>query len=199
MWIIQSTVLSLGILLTAPLWGLGTVRAPLVGGNQEVFRELTKEVPDVYFEPRFLRIDKIGLSAAVVPVGITAQGFLESPTAADSVGWYYGSARLGEPGNTILVGHRDSPGGQPAAFFSLGQLTKGDVITIRSIKDYQYRVVSKEIIAEQDPRRWQVLSATPEATTTLITCEGHWQPDKGSYDSRLVVKLVLLKDDNQSH
>src|SRR3954453_8623531 len=62
-------------------------------------------------------IAAIGLSARVVPVGLTRSGTWQMPPPS-SAGWYRWGPAPGARGPAVLVGHVDSDRG-PAAFYRL--------------------------------------------------------------------------------
>ncbi len=88
--------------------------------------------------PSVLRIRAAGIRVPVQPVG-TSGGELEVPPV-DRVGWVRGGPRPGEPGRTVLIGHRDSQAGA-APFAGLTTLAPGDhVETIAGHSHDLYRV-----------------------------------------------------------
>ena len=62
-------------------------------------------------------------------LGLDADGALEVPADFGTAGWWSGGARPGEPGPAVIAGHVDSRSG-PAVFFRLGELRRGDRVTI---------------------------------------------------------------------
>ncbi|SDU76757.1 Sortase family protein [Jiangella alkaliphila] len=68
--------------------------------------------------PVSVSIDAIGVTSALVELGLDADGRMEVPAAPDLAGWYAPGARPGAGGPTVIVGHVDSVTG-PAVFARL--------------------------------------------------------------------------------
>ena len=79
--------------------------------------------------PARIRIPAIGVSAAVVRLGLKPDGTLEVPSDFDDTGWYTGGPAPGETGPAVIAGHIDSHRG-PAVFYRLRELRPGDEITV---------------------------------------------------------------------
>ncbi|WP_445489121.1 class D sortase [Niallia sp. 03133] len=78
------------------------------------------------------------------------------------VGHFAGSVLPGEKDNTVLSGHRDT------VFRKLGEIGKGDVLTVRtSAGEFTYKV-KKVRIVDKDDRT--VIVPKPKATLTVSTC-----------------------------
>ncbi len=95
-------------------------------------------------------------TAAIVEEGVSAG------TLWKAVGHMPGTALPGQAGNAVLAGHRDT------YFSGLGDLKAGDLVSFKSpTATYSYRVESARVVEPDDD---SVLSASKEATLTLITC-----------------------------
>ena len=95
-------------------------------------------------------------TAAIVAEGVSAG------TLWKAVGHLPGTALPGQTGNAVLAGHRDT------YFSGLGDLKTGDLVSFKSpTATYSYRVESARVVESDDD---SVLSASKEATLTLITC-----------------------------
>src|SRR5688572_7963661 len=57
--------------------------------------------------PERLVVPSIGVDAPVIAVGLDEEGRMLSPEGPDPVGWYTFSPTPGQPGNTVISGHRD--------------------------------------------------------------------------------------------
>jgi sortase A len=136
-----------------------------------------------------LRIPRIGLDTIVVE-GTTRDDLRKGP------GHYVDTPMPGQRGNAAIAGHRTTYG---APFGNLDQLTKGDVIVVRTVQGtFRYRVTEQLIVA---PSEVSVLDPTPEdpsdpespsaATLTLTTCN-----PKYSAAQRLVVHATLAADED---
>src|SRR4051812_9773607 len=92
---------------------------------------VTATVTDPMSEPVRLTIDKIGVDASVVPVGVKPDtNVVQVPGIADA-GWYRYGPTPGQAGSAVLVGHVDGRG-SPGVFWRLRDLVPGDEITVRS-------------------------------------------------------------------
>nr|WP_235781863.1 class GN sortase [Shewanella vesiculosa] len=78
-------------------------------------------------------------------------------------GLMLGGAGLGEQGNTIIAGHRDSH------FMRLQYVKLGDIIELYSTEGERvlYQITATEVVHETDMK---VLAPTAEKHLTLITC-----------------------------
>jgi sortase A len=102
-----------------------------------------------------------------------------------AVGHYPGLGEIGQPGNYVLLGHRNYVYGH--FFRNIDKLEVGDQINIKKNTDtYTYLVTESFVVA---PEEVWVLEQTEESTITLITCT-----PIGTYTDRLIVKGVLLNN-----
>ena len=131
-------------------------------------------------------------SALVVPAG-TVRGVLVLPTRVDQVGWWDGSAQVGDPfGSTVLAGHFDSPTGSLGFFARLFTVRLGQIVTVTGNgRKARYRISTLRTV----PVR--ALATAADAfdqrgphRLVLITCAGRFDPATGRYDRNLVVTAV---------
>ncbi len=98
------------------------------------------------------------------------------------IGWMLGSAFPGAAGNMVLFGHLDGP---YATLGRLHELKPGDTFNVRTEDaQYNYRVTS---LFQTTPDDVGVMAPTDGPTATLITCSGHWDTARQTYDHRLIV------------
>jgi LPXTG-site transpeptidase (sortase) family protein len=145
--------------------------------------------------PGGLEIPSIGVDAPVVPLGIDKDGLMQEPTSPDVVGWYGGSARAGQPGNSVMSGHVDWRQ-RTAVFWDLRKLQAGDEIRVRGQDGrlHTYTVDwNRAFPVEQVPKR-EVLEGTDDATLTLITCDGQFDPIARDYSHRRAVRASIKSD-----
>lgn len=102
------------------------------------------------------------------------------------IGWLMGSAYPGKAGNLVLFGHLDGP---YATFSKLRQLAPGDEFTVTTESDSLNYKVTRLFDTPRDDVA--VLAPTGDATATLITCSGQWDPVLSDYSHRLIVVAVL--------
>lgn len=152
-------------------------------------------------EPVRIVVPRLGLDAPVREIGLSeiksdGQTYYQWQVPNDfRAGWHYNSARLGETGNTVLNGHHNIYG---EVFRDLIDLNEGDVIFLYDFqKSYEYRVTTKEILAERgqplsvriENARW--IAPTEDERITLITC---WPYTDNSH--RLVIVAEPVMDDS---
>ena len=100
-----------------------------------------------------------------------------------AVGHYPGLGEIGQPGNYVLLGHRNYVYGH--FFRNIDKLEVDDQIILTKGTDiYTYSVTESFVVK---PEEVWVLEQTEEATITLITCT-----PVGTYTDRLIVKGMLL-------
>ena len=139
--------------------------------------------------PAFLRIRAAGIRVRVEPVAVRG-GELEVPPI-DRVGWVRGGPRPGEPGRTVLIGHRDSQAG-PAPFAGLATLSVGDrVQTIARGSRKRYQVSGVQELPKASFPATRVYATTRHSSLALITCEGAFEPASGYADNLIVYARAL--------
>lgn len=145
-----------------------------------------------------LTIPRIGVSAEIVPVGITEEGNMATPPSPWKVGWYKFGAIPGELGKVVLAGHLDSQDG-PAIFWNLNQLQPGDRIEVTSGgRTYTYVVTSSAIYPFNDAPVDEIFGSNNRPELVLITCDGTFDHGTHNYDQRLVVYTELATDSSQA-
>jgi sortase (surface protein transpeptidase) len=149
------------------------------------------------WQPAELRIPTLGVDAPVMNVGQTASGQMDAPVSTaynspywTSVFWYDLGAAPGQPGNTVIAGHVDRVGGDPAIFWSLGSLQPGDTVTVLTNDGTTYRYQVQRVVRYPASYPSQqaindVFGPTSAHHLNLITCSGLWTGN--GYDERLVV------------
>jgi sortase A len=100
-----------------------------------------------------------------------------------AVGHYPGLGEIGQPGNYVLLGHRNYIYGH--FFRNLDRLNVGDKVNITvGDKIYTYEVYEAFVVK---PEEVWVLEQTEESIITMITCT-----PMGTYTDRLIVRGTLL-------
>jgi sortase A len=129
------------------------ISSPSDGKKVQAQIESSSERTDVPLA--VLRIPKIRLEAPV------AEG-TDSLTLNHAVGRIAGTARLGEPGNIGIAGHRDG------FFRGLKDVTVGDTVELRTpTGTVTYKVDQVSIVAPEDV---SVLNPKASPSLTLVTC-----------------------------
>lgn len=131
-----------------------------------------------------------GAARAAVDPAATVDGVLRVPDNVRHVGWWDGSAYVGDPfGSTVIAGHVDSASEGLGFFARLRKIKVGNRVTVRSGGHHlTYRVVAVSAVAKQalasDSRAFD---QDGPHRLVLITCTGNFRRDRGGYDSNLVV------------
>lgn len=137
--------------------------------------------------PVAIRIDAIGASAPVDPLGLNPDGTLEVPTDYQRAGYFTGRSMPGATGPAVIAAHVDSKTG-PAVFYRLRDLEPGDEVTV--IRADGSEVVFLVDRLEQHPKDAfptdAVYGPTPGPTLRLITCGGSFDRSSGHYRDNLV-------------
>lgn len=144
-------------------------------------------------KPVRLVIPKLGINAAVVSVGLAANGDMAAPSTWETVGWYNRGPLPGEAGNAVIDGHLDSYTG-PAVFWHLRELKPGDSIQLKAADGATLRFVvtgSQSFDVNSFPSR-QIFGPASVPQLNLITCNGSWDQNQGQYNQRLVVFTKLV-------
>jgi LPXTG-site transpeptidase (sortase) family protein len=137
--------------------------------------------------PVRLRIAAIGVDAPIVSVGLTSDGFMESPAGPVDTGWYRPGARPGQYGSAVIAGHSGFKTG-PAVFDNLTKLRVGDRILV--IDDQGQSIVFRVRQTRQynwDERVDEIFFRDNGRYLNLITCTGPWDSAAGSSTKRHVV------------
>ena len=140
-----------------------------------------------------LVISAIGVDAPILPVGVTADGEVESPSNGTSVGWYNLSPAPGPRGNSILVGHVDYHAAA-AVFWRLREVRTGDKIEVRQQDgtSARYEIEWVQSFPIGAAPLDVIFASTNEGKLTLITCEGQFDQATHNYQHRLVVRAQYL-------
>jgi LPXTG-site transpeptidase (sortase) family protein len=148
----------------------------------------------LFYAPKTLVIDTLGIRAEIISVTTQEGGFLETPTDWNQIGWYKRGALAGEEGNLLLNGHYDTNTGSAAALWELKNIAVGDKVVVedRLGRTFTYTVLEKYYIDINDPDRTKVFQGSDnKRVLTLITCGGVWLPSQGTYNKRLIVRGEL--------
>ena len=137
--------------------------------------------------PARLVVDAIGLDASLQPVRGTPFGIEVPPL--DSAGWYSEGPRPGEPGRTVLIGHRDSA--EAAAVFArLPEIEPGTPIDVTDDAGEIHRYwATRAVSVPKDTYPAEAVHAsTPDSELVLITCGGGFAA--GHYRNSVIVFAV---------
>lgn len=143
--------------------------------------------------PARIKVPSLGINASVEEVGQRADGAMGTPADFMNVGWWAQGSKPGEEGNAVFAGHVNNALTLPGVFAHLGQINKGDYVTV---SDAEGRTLVYEVSevtlydADQAPLR-KIFANKGPSQLVLITCEGEWLEDARSFDKRLVVVARL--------
>jgi len=152
-----------------------------------------------------LIIEKIGVDAPVITMGVDENGIPQVPDNPSDVVWYNFSSKPGSGSNAVFAGHVDwTIDRQPVigVFYYIRDLAVGDIVEVKleDGTDYKYSVIGNLAIPDEDPEAMEMMAATPTDMVTLITCGGVWTADPndplgGRYDHRQVVRAELIGEE----
>ena len=144
-------------------------------------------LPTPAAEPVALTIPAIGVEAEIVPVGLKADGSMETPDFG-LAGWYTEGPRPGDPGPAVVVAHVDSRSG-PDVFYRLRELQAGDQITVQQADGRTAGFVvesSQQTDKDQLPTD-RIWNQTTDPVLRLITCGGAFNNDTRHYEDNIIV------------
>jgi sortase (surface protein transpeptidase) len=143
--------------------------------------------------PVRIGIPAIGVSAAVVRLGLKRDGTLQVPGDFDVTGWFAGGPAPGETGPAVIAGHIDSHRG-PAVFYRLRELRPGQEITVgrRDGSSVRFAVDGVARYPKDAFPTEAVFGPAPEPLLRLITCGGAFDRAQRSYRDNVVVTARLV-------
>jgi sortase (surface protein transpeptidase) len=143
--------------------------------------------------PVHIRIPAIGVSAAVVRLGLNRDGTLQVPGDFDVTGWFTGGPAPGATGPAVIAGHIDSKRG-PAVFYRLRELRPDQEITVGRSDGSSVRF-AVDGVAQYPKHAFPteaVFGPSPEPLLRLITCGGVFDRSQRSYRDNVVVTARLV-------
>lgn len=190
----------IGVILCSLLLGICGCNQAVVEHGSEMRAESRVATPAVVpaspqqAVPIRLIIPAIKLDAAIEPVGVLANGDLETPAQHPWVdaGWYTAGPLPGTRGSAVIDGHLDRPGGLPAVFWDLNKLHAGDSVEVllSSHKTERFHVMRLISYPPQQAPLQEIFGNGGGTYLNLITCAGYWIPAQQQTALRLVVYTV---------
>lgn len=153
------------------------------------------KVEAVGIVPQTLKIPTLNIDTTVESVGMDSEGRMDVPKEADNVAWYQPGYKPGTNGSAVLAGHYDKASGDPAVFFEITKLKKGDKIIVNDNKgkSLTFAVVrSSEYPHDQFPIK-EVFGPSQKPMLNLITCQGKWNEEAQNYSHRGVIYAELVE------
>ena len=141
--------------------------------------------------PVFLDVEAIGVHSRLHDLGLDPSGAIEAPSGAryDEAAWYRHSPMPGSLGPSIILGHVDSASNGPSVFFRLGELVRGDRISVTradgSIARFTVQTIAR--YPKEDFPTERVYGDLDHAGLRLITCGGAFNDASGHYEDNVVV------------
>lgn len=139
--------------------------------------------------PLVLTIPTLGLSTALITLGLNQDGTVEVPADPDRAGWFRLGTVPGRRGSSVILGHVDSEAG-PAVFADLATLRPGDRVdvTLSDETTVAFEVERVATFANADFPAEEVYAATGRGPRmNLVTCGGDYDRDRGGYQANVVV------------
>jgi LPXTG-site transpeptidase (sortase) family protein len=134
--------------------------------------------------PERIRIPRVGIDTDIVEVGWESRivnGENEGnvwQTADNAAGLHKGSARLGEPGNTVISGHNNIGG---SVFRELHAVEKGDIVHLDAegqsrayVVEYKFVLWEEGATTERRKANARWIDSTPDERVTLVSCYPPW-------------------------
>ncbi len=146
--------------------------------------------------PVQVSIPALGVTSAVVDLGLNLDGTMEVPQDPAEVGWYVGSHSPGGNGASVLAGHVTWDRA-PAVFFRLGDLRPGDRVEVTR-EDGRTAVFEVRRIARFPKDEFPtdaVYGQIDHPSLRLITCAGAYD----EADNRYLDNLIVWADMVGSH
>jgi hypothetical protein len=143
--------------------------------------------------PVSVQVPAVGLTARVVPVGLTPAGAITVPDPSVA-GWYDLGPAPGALGPAVVVGHVDTRSGA-AVFYALNRVRAGQTVTVfRSDGTKGIFVVRQvtEVHKTQFPTA-QVFAPTSDAELRLVTCTGQFDISTGHYIDSLIIWAAAVR------
>jgi len=166
---------------------ISTVK-PELGTVVTTFRPATGPIV-----PYRIRIPALGIDTVVESVGVTARGLMDVPSNIWDGGWLATGAKPGAPGQAIIDGHLDSVKGS-AVFTDLHRLQPGDRVYVSDVAGHEvtFIVTALQVEPLDGFPTVRVFGPAKARLLNLITCAGHFDPVRRTYDHRLVVSATLV-------
>ncbi|GAA2676238.1 class F sortase [Actinoplanes palleronii] len=142
--------------------------------------------------PTRVVIPALDVDVPLIGLGLQADGAMQVPTDAKTVGWYTRAPTPGALGPAVLAGHVDFKN-KPGTFNKLTDLKAGDSINVDRADGSMamFRVVKVDRYAKDRFPTDAVYGAINRAGLRLITCGGDFDSAAGHYEDNIVVYADL--------
>lgn len=181
-------VISQGIVLPHQVPPSTLIPSPEILEQYQQQESQTVVHDEFFHKPAYIIIPSIGVNAAIVSVGLTDEGAVDSPKDPAWAGWFEKGPLPGERGSTIIDGHRGWRNKTPAIFDRLHEIQLDDYVIIidEEGNTLTYRVYA---LKTYDPNESpdEVFAPSTTSLLNLITCNGEWDFLAQTATKRLVV------------
>ncbi len=142
--------------------------------------------------PTRVVIPTLDVDVALTGLGQQADGAMQVPTDARTVGWYTKAPTPGSLGPAVLAGHVDYQN-KPGTFNRLTALKPGDSINVdrQDGSMAMFTVVKVQRYAKDKFPTNAVYGTINRAGLRLITCGGNFDAKAGHYEDNIVVYADL--------
>lgn len=160
------------------------IAAPAGGRRSNLVNVVDARAP----RPRKIIIGAIGVSAKVIPLGLTRERTMQTPDDFTEAGWYRPGPEPGERGAAVVVGHVDSKHG-PGVFYRLRRLRPGNIVKIVRAGGsiVKFRVEGLERWPKPEFPTRKVFRRTRLSALRLVTCSGAFDTSTGHYVDNTIV------------
>ena len=143
--------------------------------------------------PYRLRIPALTVDTRIEAVGVTARRLMDVPSNIWDAAWLRSGVRPGARGQAVIDGHLDSVAGS-AIFGELRRLRPGDRIFVSDVDgaELTFRVSAVRAEPLDGFPTLGVFGPAQGRFLNLITCAGHYDAARRTYDHRLVVFAEAL-------
>jgi len=143
--------------------------------------------------PVQIALPSLGIDAAIIPVGVDADGQLEIPGDVSTVGWYrFGPAPGAGTGSAVVTGHVDDVNQGVGVFGRIGNLVPGDAVTVTDAGGVarNFTVLSREEWNKSEAPLDRLFDRAGEPRLVLITCGGAFDDSTLGYDDNIAITAV---------
>ncbi len=138
--------------------------------------------------PVRIRLDPLGVTLPIQPVGVTGDGAMELPDDPGELGWYrFGPEPGAGRGSAVLAGHVDSREYGIGPLAELDRLRPGDVITvITAAGSIEFTIERLRYERRSRFPAEELFDRTGPSRLVIITCGGPYTPGRGYRDNLIV-------------
>ena len=161
--------------------------------TENTLKPSTQKEINLAYPPTRITIPSLKIDAPIENLGLTADGYVDSPTGPENTAWFNQSPIPGAIGSAVINGHSGWKNNAPAVFDNLHKLKKGDEIFIENeLGVIDIFIVERLKTYNKEAEAWEVFNSTDnKANLNLITCIGDWNKKETTRENRIVVFTTL--------